>query len=117
MTATETRGPTREDLSGAQPHAGGHPTPRQYVNIALILGVLTAAEVAASFIELPGPLFLGGLISLAVAKFFLVVGYYMHIKFDSVMFRRLFAFGVILAVSVFLLVLGLFALSGPTGAV
>lgn len=96
----------------ARPHAHAHPTPRDYVNIAVILALLTAAEVATYFFELvPWALWVG-LSGLALAKFALVVGYYMHLKYDSVMFRRVFVFGIVLAVTVFLLVLGIFGLGG-----
>jgi cytochrome c oxidase subunit IV len=61
---------------------------------------------------LPRFILVGSLTVLAVSKFGLVVAWYMHLKFDSAMFRRMFVFGIILAVTVFTLVLGLFALKG-----
>ena len=99
-----------------QPHLHGHPTPRDYVQIFVILFIITGVEVLASYVEMPTWLFISGLTGMALAKFALVVGFYMHLKFDNRMFRRLFVFGVILALSVFALVLGLFLWIGPTYA-
>lgn len=99
--------------AGVQPHHHSHPTPRDYVQIFVILFVITALEVLASYVAMPKWLFLPGLTSMAVAKFALVVGFYMHLKFDNRMFRRLFVFGIILAISVFALVLTLFLFIGP----
>lgn len=98
----------------AEAHAHGHPEPRDYVRIFGILFVLTLLEVLASYVAMPQWLFISGLTGMAVAKFALVVGFYMHLKFDSRMFRRLFVFGIILAVTVFMLVLALFFWIGPT---
>ena len=97
----------------AQPdHASAdhHPTPRDYVRIGLVLAALTAAEIATSYIDIPRWMMMSGLIGMAVLKFGLVVAWYMHLKFDSRLFKRLFGFGLILALGTFLVVLGLFAL-------
>lgn len=109
-----------EQISEPEIHAQahGHPTPRDYVRVAVILGIITAVEVIASYVALPEVLFIGGLIAMAVAKFMIVAGYYMHLNYDSRMFRQVFGFGIVLAVTVFLVVLGLFILSpAETGSV
>ncbi|MBW3577669.1 MAG: cytochrome C oxidase subunit IV family protein [Actinobacteria bacterium] len=98
----------------AEQHVAAHPTPRDYVNIAIVLAIITAAEVMTYFFRLPGWALWGGLTGMAIAKFTLVVGFYMHLRYDSRMFRRVFLFGLILATTVFLLVLGVFAV-GPEG--
>lgn len=114
---TGTERDTSAHAAGEQPHVHGHPTPRDYVNIALLLGALTAIEVATFYFELPAWALWTFLTLLAVAKFVTVVGYYMHLKFDNRMFRRVFTFGMVLAVTVFLLVVGIFGLdSGTPGA-
>lgn len=104
----------RSPADEAEAHAHGHPEPRDYVRIFAILFVLTLLEVLASYVAMPQWLFVSGLTGMAVAKFALVVGFYMHLKFDSRMFRRLFVFGIILALTVFALVLTLFLVIGPT---
>lgn len=100
----------------AEPHGAGthaHPTPGDYVRIALVLGTITAIEVATYYFQIARWAFISSLIVLSVAKFALVVGWYMHLKFDSRMFRRVFVFGLMLAVCVFLLVLAIFVLPQP----
>lgn len=104
------------NVPGSEPHLHSHPAPRQYVNIAIFLAVITAVEVATYYFALPAWALWTFLTLLAIAKFATVVGYYMHLKFDNRMFRRVFTFGIILAVTVFMLVLGIFALGTPGGA-
>lgn len=94
----------------SRPHLHAHPTPGDYVRIALVLAVITALEVLTYFFEIVRWAFIGTLVLLSLAKFVLVVGWYMHLKFDSKLFKRVFVFGLVLALSVFLLVLAIFAL-------
>lgn len=73
-----------------------HPTDRQYVGIAAILAVVTAIEVSLSYIKLGNanaPLLLLGM----VVKFFLVASFFMHLKFDNKVLRRLMVSGLALA--------------------
>ena len=77
-----------------------HPSERQYVIVALILGAITAVEVALYYID-TGALNVPLLLILAAAKFIAVVGYFMHLKFDSRLFRNLFVTGLVLAVLVY----------------
>jgi caa(3)-type oxidase subunit IV len=83
----------------------GQHSPGQYVFIALVLGVLTAIEVWLSYSSLdhtPQTILLVGLM---VLKFALVVMYFMHLRFDKPVFRRLFITGLVLALGVFIIVL------------
>ena len=77
-----------------------HPGPRQYVLIAVVLVILTAVEVATSYLEghVNSNLLIVALGFMAAVKFFLVAAWYMHMKQDSAVFRRLFVSGLILAV-------------------
>ena len=81
-----------------------HPGPKLYVRIAIILAVLTAIEVALYYIDV-GALGTPALLILMVAKFIFVAGYFMHLKFDSRTFRRFFLTGIILAISIYTIVL------------
>lgn len=92
-----------------------HPHPREYVKIAVILAVLTAIEVAISYIDALSGVLVPMLGALAIAKFAMVVGYFMHLKFDSKLFRYLFVTGLGFALVVFLIVLVIFfqAEGGP----
>lgn len=85
-----------------------HPTPAQYWKLAVVLAVLTAVEVAMFYID--RELELGALnalilIVLALLKFVIVVGWYMHLRFEKPMLNRFFTAGFILATSLYLVVL------------
>ena len=77
------------------------PTTKMYIRIALLLAVLTAIEVALFYVVeftamtqgLANPLLIG----LAVAKFLIVVGYFMHLKYEKPLLSRTFAIGAVLA--------------------
>jgi len=93
---------------GATLHHGGehtHPTPVKYVGIAVLLGIITALEVGLYYIDMPEGLLVAFLLVLAVLKFALVAAFFMHLKFDSPMLRRLFITGIILAGVVYTVVL------------
>jgi cytochrome c oxidase subunit IV len=79
-----------------------HPTPRDYVKIGVALAIVTLLEVGLYYLPgLPDAALIGSLIILMVVKFGLVVLWFMHLKFDSRLYLRLFLAGLILALSVF----------------
>ena len=85
-----------------------HPTPAQYWKIAAVLAVLTAIEVAMFYIDREfelGALNAIVLIVLAILKFVIVVGWYMHLRFEKSTLTRFFTAGAILAVALYLVVL------------
>ena len=83
-----------------------HPTPKRYVQIAIILGVLTAIEIALYYTEdLVGIFTAPLLIILAVGKFVIVVGWFMHLRFESKIVNRFFTGGMILALILFAIVM------------
>ena len=45
------------------------------------------------------------LFPMMIAKFAIVCGWFMHLKFDNPIFKRIFVFGLMLAVVVYLIVL------------
>ena len=55
--------------------------------VALALAVITAFEVSLTYIDI-GPLFLPLLIVLMLIKFFTVVLFFMHLRFDNKLYRR-----------------------------
>ena len=93
-------------VPGEEHHAGGHKD-SFYVQIAAILAVLTGLEVSISYIDI-GPAFLPVLLVLMVIKFFMVVLFFMHLKFDSKWFSFFFYAGLVLAVGVYLTALATF---------
>jgi cytochrome c oxidase subunit IV len=105
MTATDlesTEPGETMPASHVEAHGHQHPTDRQYVTIALILGVITAFEVGTYFLDDPSTtLLVAALFPMMIAKFAIVCGYFMHLKFDNPLFRRVFIFGLILAVVVY----------------
>ena len=78
-----------------------HPSDRNYVVIALILGAITAAEIAVSYIDI-GKAFVPALVAMMIAKFSIVAAWFMHLKFDSSLFTRVFVSGIILAIGVYI---------------
>lgn len=66
---------------------------RQYIVIALLLAVLTAMEVAATELDL-GAILVPALLVMMVIKFFTVVSYFMHLKFDNRIFSLMFYLGL-----------------------
>jgi cytochrome c oxidase subunit 4 len=93
----------------AEGHA--HPGPRQYVLIAIVLVVLTAVEVAVSYLEgdVNSNLLIAVLGVLAFMKFFLVCAWYMHMRMDAPFFRRVFVVGIAGATVVYGVVMFMFA--------
>ena len=77
-----------------------HPTWKFYVLIGVILTVITLVEVAIFYIPQIEPILIPTLAVLSVAKFMIVVLFYMHLKMDSAIFRRVFFAPLILAVLV-----------------
>ena len=101
---------TRVDDPGSEthapvPHSGRHPGPREYIRIAIILGVITAAEVAIYYIEGAKDFLIPLLFFFSFVKFTLVVLWFMHLRFDSRTYARFFLMGLAGAVTLFLIVL------------
>ena len=78
-----------------------------YIKIAAILAALTALEVSTYFVDF-GPAFLPVLLTLMCVMFFIVVSYFMLLKFDSKIFSFLFYTGLFLAVAVYIVALSTF---------
>lgn len=78
-----------------------HPKDRDYVVIALILGAITATEVATSYAHV-GKVLVPALIIMMIAKFSIVAGYFMHLKFDNSLFTKVFVAGLGLAIAVYI---------------
>jgi cytochrome c oxidase subunit IV len=84
-----------------------HPTPRQYVLIAVVLVIITGLEVGASYLEgdVNANLIIALLTVMAAVKFWLVVAWYMHLRTDLKIFRRMFVVGLLLAGAVYMIAL------------
>lgn len=84
-----------------------HPTWHVYAKIAAILTVLTALEVATYYVDI-GSLLVYVLLILSALKFGIVIGYYMHLKFDNRLYTFMFGFGLAAAVGILVSLLALF---------
>jgi cytochrome c oxidase subunit IV len=113
-TTVDAPAPSHADHGGGD--HGHHPTEKQYLIVALVLAVLTAIEVALYYVEGMNETALVAMLGiLAVAKFVMVILYFMHLKFDSPVFRRFFYTGVILALAIYIVVLATFHVFGDSG--
>jgi cytochrome c oxidase subunit IV len=101
----ETERETRPEATSGEPELVHHPGPREYIRVAIILALATAAEVGLYYMNLPHPLLVALLFFFAIVKFSLVALWFMHLRFDARIFRRLFVTGIALALSVYMIVL------------
>jgi cytochrome c oxidase subunit 4 len=85
-----------------------HPTARFYWTVGIILSVITALELWAYNWPFARVLVNPILLALSAVKFVMVVGFFMHLRFDHPLFRALFGFGLILAIAISLSLLLLF---------
>ena len=85
-----------------------HPGTGEYIQIGIILAVLTAIEVVLYFLGIDQRISTPALLALTAMKFLLVVFWFMHLRFDTPLFRRLFFTGTGLAVAVFVAVGSIF---------
>lgn len=86
---TETHSSTEHGMSNAG-----------YVRIAVILAAITALEVATYYVDF-GALFLPSLLIMMAVKFYIVVSFFMHLKFDNKLFSWVFYAGLFLAMTVY----------------
>jgi cytochrome c oxidase subunit 4 len=91
-------------------HRYAHPTDKLFVQTAVILAVVTAIEVAWSYLPWGDSrlaLFaeIGGLVIMMAFKFYVVASIFMHLKFDSKLLTGVFYFGLALAVAVYVVTL------------
>ena len=85
-----------------------HPSNRVYVLVAVVLAVVTAVEVMVFYVEALKPVLVPILLVLSAAKFTLVVGFFMHLKFDARLYRALFVGPLIITVAVMMAMFLLF---------
>lgn len=86
----------------------GHPRTWEYVQIAIVLAIITGAEVMVYYQEAVRPLIVPILLVLSACKFTLVAMFFMHLKFDNRLFSMLFSGPLVLAFAVMMAVLSLF---------
>ncbi|MEI2699878.1 MAG: cytochrome C oxidase subunit IV family protein [Microthrixaceae bacterium] len=101
-----------DDHSPVNPgeHHTHGPTDRQYFNIFFVLVVLTALEVSTYwweewFGEAAHKVAVPLLFVLMIIKFLLVAMFFMHLKFDSPILKRIFYGGVLFGLAIYLIAL------------
>ncbi|HET8944899.1 MAG TPA: cytochrome C oxidase subunit IV family protein [Dehalococcoidia bacterium] len=108
MTLADYRKIKPEEATPETPHGPGahaHPGALEYVQIGVVLAVITAIEVGLYYIDLSHSLLVVMLIGLSALKFSLVVLWFMHLKFDNRLFSQLFVGGFLLALTIFMVAL------------
>jgi caa(3)-type oxidase subunit IV len=85
-----------------------HPSDLTYIKVAIVLAVLTAAEVSTYFLDLSHGQLILMLVPLMVVKFGTVAAFFMHLKFDAPLFTRMFGAGIAFAIGVYIIMLTAF---------
>ena len=83
-------------------HAHELPGPATYLKLAVILGIFTIIETATYYIHVSTLLITLVLLFFMTCKFVLVVGYYMHLKFESRLLVGVFSAGMMVATAAML---------------
>jgi cytochrome c oxidase subunit 4 len=94
---------------GAEEHHG--PTTKTYLVVAAALTIITAVDVWIYYIPAirdNTAVFVPTLLVLSAVKFFTVVGFYMHLKYDHRIFRALFGGPFLIAIGTIIALLFLF---------
>ncbi len=68
-----------------------------FVQIAMILAVITGVEIVLIYIPLAKWLIVSSLVVLSLVKFLMVIFWFMHLKFDKAFCTILFFIGLVLA--------------------
>jgi cytochrome c oxidase subunit 4 len=82
-----------------------YPSEWEYIKVALVLFAITMAEVGIYYVSGARQAVTTAMLVMMVVKFSVVALYFMHLRFDSKLFRRLFVTGIILAIAVYMILL------------
>jgi len=101
-------------------HTEEHPNhDRTYVKVALVLAGLTAIEMLTYFESIYPKSFerliMPVLLVLMTVKFYLIAAYFMHLKWDKPVLRRVFLTGLVIAIVVYVIALTAFKFWNGTG--
>jgi cytochrome c oxidase subunit 4 len=89
---------------------GGHATVKTYIQVAVALAIITGVEVATLYVPgIPNSVLVISLLAMSAVKFYLVVGFFMHLKYDHPIMRALFVGPLVIAVAIILAVMALFS--------
>jgi cytochrome c oxidase subunit 4 len=79
-----------------------HPSEFTYIKVAIILAIITIIEVAIYYIDAVRDFLVPALLILSAFKFIMVVGYFMHLKFDDKKLAWIFGLALIASIAVFI---------------
>ena len=85
-----------------------HPQASTYFKVAVILTAITAIEVIIYYVPAMRGVLVPLLLIFSAVKFAIVVGYYMHLKFDAAIYSRLFLGPLTLAAAIVIVLMLLF---------
>ena len=97
-----------EDTALISPEPGveeHYPSEWQYIKVALLLFVITLGEVGIYYVSGERQAVTTLMLVMMAVKFSLVALYFMHLRFDSKLFRRVFVTGIVVAIVVYLVAL------------
>jgi len=94
--------PIYEEEVRPDDHGHSHPGEREYIRIAVILACITAVEVGIYYWGAVRDFLVPMLIVLSTVKFVLVVGYFMHLKFDDKRLAWIFTAAMGVALSIYI---------------
>jgi cytochrome c oxidase subunit 4 len=80
-----------------------------YVQIAMLLAVITGVEIVAVFLPFPKWVLITSLVVLSLVKFLFVIFYFMHLRWDKPFCTILFFIGLVLASGTVWALLALFS--------
>ncbi|MCH2154777.1 MAG: cytochrome C oxidase subunit IV family protein [Opitutales bacterium] len=83
-----------------------------FINLGMILAVLTGIEIVVIFFPWNEALILWGLIILSVIKFIAVIAWFMHLIYDKAVLTVLFMSGFVIATGTVIALVALFSYTG-----
>ncbi|MFM9107761.1 MAG: cytochrome C oxidase subunit IV family protein [Chloroflexota bacterium] len=81
---------------------------KYYIKIAIILTIITIIEVAIYYVSALRGVLIPALVLLSTAKFVLVVGVFMHLKYENKLLTWIFVAGLFISVTVMIAMISVF---------
>ena len=94
-------------MNTSDPGHREHASVATYIKVALVLTALTGIEVGAIYIRALTPILIPTLLVLSLAKFSLVVLFFMHLRYDTRTLSVVFVGPLLIALAVFLALIAL----------
>ena len=80
-----------------------------YVNVAMLLAIITGVEIVGIYLPFDKWIIVTGLILLSVVKFIYVLFYFMHLRWDKPFCTIMFSIGLVLSVGTVWALLAIFS--------